>query len=308
VDLLLICGDLFADPYPSMTLVEHLCNLFALCAKRGVEVLMMPGPRDPADLRWAEEAGVRLFSEPGETEVCGVKVLGIPAVPQRKGENLLRRMAASSDASIVMHYGHCVELGSSPDALHLFRRDDIEGLPCQYLALGSHHRMEILKKEGVLKAAYAGTPVGLDFSGQETGPRHVMIGELGPEGVEIMPLRLDSPELLSLEVDCTRKEPESLLKRILKSAESCQLLRISLTGTPTVRCLFLEETLRRSLKGLQWLDVRSEFEAIDLSSEEDEILYRFSETILKPDLDADPVIRHKALELGMKALLGPLEG
>ena len=308
VDLLLVTGDVFSDPCPSMELMENLRSLFAALASRGIEVLILHGPNDPQDPLWAEGTGARVFDKPGELETRGLKIVCLPPVPSRKEENLLRRLSSADPFHVLMHFGHCLDLGSAQDPYHPFRQDDLSGLPCQYAALGSFHGMSLLREEGLPLAAFCGSPMAVDFQSSDRGPRHAIWGEISEAGTRVRPIAIEAPEFMEIELDCTGKAPEAMLKRISKAAEGCRVLRVVLRGVPSVRTLILEDTLRRSLKGLLWLEVCTEFEGVNIPNEEDEILVRFVEKVSKRAAEeGDPAIRQCALEMGIRALSGGME-
>lgn len=108
-----------------------------------------------------------------------------------------------------------------------------------YAALGHYHRpARITDEEGVVRAAYAGSPIALAID--ETGPRHVQVVTVEHNGlhrrVELEPLELDARRLHRIEVSAAGvSSPEGLKSRIDEALETAlvgekDLVIVTLTG------------------------------------------------------------------------------
>jgi len=108
-----------------------------------------------------------------------------------------------------------------------------------YTALGHYHKPGTIEdEEGVVRAAYSGSPIAL--AGDETGPRYVDLVTLEHNGlhrrVEIEPFELDRRRLHRLDVPVDGlSSPESLKARVGEALESSMvgkddLVIVRLTG------------------------------------------------------------------------------
>ena len=132
--------------------------------------------------------------------------------------------------------------GSLPPGKKLtapFSDAELLGWGADYAALGHYHRpAQITDDEGVVRAAYAGSPIALALD--ETGPRHVQIVTVEHNGlhrrVALEPLELDRRRLHRIEVSVSGlASPESLKERIDDALETSivgkdDLAIITLTG------------------------------------------------------------------------------
>jgi len=108
-----------------------------------------------------------------------------------------------------------------------------------YAALGHYHGpAQIVDDEGVVRAAYAGSPIALAID--ETGPRHVQVVTVEHNGmhrrVALEPLELDRRRLHRIEVSAAGvSSPEGLQTRIDEALETAlvgkdDLAIVTLTG------------------------------------------------------------------------------
>lgn len=120
-----------------------------------------------------------------------------------------------------------------------FNDEELLAWGADYAALGHYHRpAKILDGEGVVRAAYAGSPIALAID--ETGPRHVQVVTVEHNGlhrrVELEPLELDRRRLHRLEVSAAGvSSPEGLKTRIDEALETAlvgkdDLVIVTLTG------------------------------------------------------------------------------
>jgi len=304
---LFITGDLFSEPTPSLDSVGWLRTLFLRLRDRKVQVCVLRGRTDPKDPSWAEGTGVRLFQEEAREEVGPCTIHALPPQEARQGENLLRHLVGTEETEFLLYEGHLLDDGHREAECHPFRAEDLARLPYKYVALGGRPSVQVFREAQGTCAAYAGSPFATSFSRGHLGNRFFIRGCIAQDSVQVDPLRLGVPEFGAVDLDCTGRAPEELLGQLEKECRSVSILRVVLEGTPSLRTFSFQDTIRKALSRVVWLDLETHFKGIDLGEDGHALVKRFLQS-LETQGGLDDPTRQVALELGVKALLGSKDG
>ncbi|HBQ21791.1 MAG: hypothetical protein A2Z91_04715 [Deltaproteobacteria bacterium GWA2_38_16] len=247
VDLVLIAGDLFDSPHPSLNLFGTVKAELEKLIDANIPIALIPGTHDnimASDhiYRHPFFEQTILFKEPilKEPKFLDLKEHPIylygmayhPDVPGEYLKNLKRRDMPGIHLGLL--HG---SIQGSPD-WKIYAKDfpvsidELASLNLDYIALGHYHNRMVYSHEGKIIASYTGTPEGKRF--KESGQRYVHLLEF-KEGspLELTPVPINTKTLLEKEIDLfTFPTQTSLAKEILKLSPQKEktLLRIILKG------------------------------------------------------------------------------
>jgi DNA repair exonuclease SbcCD nuclease subunit len=244
----------FQQRYAASSTQRHTpVSIIAPLAAVPVPVFLLPGNHDPLDAAsvfrsatWnaKKPAHVHVIEELGRpVEVQpGVEVAGAPWTSKRPLRDLVAAAADvlapfASGVRVMVAHGVVDTLSPDRDNPAAIRLSDAERAIGEgrfhYLALGDRHSLTGLGASG--RIWYSGTPEVYDFD--EVDPSHVLVVEIGPEGVVTTPHRVGAWRFLEERVDVSSAEGVEALARQLESLPDKErtVLKLGLVGTLTIR-------------------------------------------------------------------------
>lgn len=205
VQLVLIPGDLFEENYVTDDEIRSMRHYFE--ELQPVPVVIAPGNHDRYsklswyNRSWMDQKRVEpwpdnvyifqsgRFESQRLPELDGVRVTGIAYMESRPIKNRMLEsvvMKKKEDHEILLFHGSLERVGVRREKKTLpFSRSELQNQPCSYAAIGHYHEPRLIREEEAdgskILGAYAGAPMGVTLN--DVGARHVLIGELGPDGV-----------------------------------------------------------------------------------------------------------------------------
>lgn len=249
-EFVVVAGDVFESNQVDRRTVGRACEALAAIP---VSVFLLPGNHDPLDAAsvfrsatWSAKkpAHVHVIEELGRpVEVKpGVEVAGAPWTSKRPLRDLVAAAADglapfASGVRVMVAHGVVDTLSPDRDNPAAIRLSDAERAIGEgrfhYLALGDRHSLTGLGASG--RIWYSGTPEVYDFD--EVDPGHVLVVEVGPEGVVTTPHRVGAWRFLEERADVSSAEDVEALARQLESMPDKErtVLKLGLVGTLTIR-------------------------------------------------------------------------
>ncbi|MGH9890730.1 MAG: metallophosphoesterase family protein [bacterium] len=261
-EFVVVAGDIFESNQVDRGTVARACEALAAIPK---PVFLLPGNHDPLDAvsvfrsaSWSvkKPAHVHVIEDLGRpVEVRpGVEVAGAPWTSKRPLKDLVAAAASELDpfaggVRVLVAHGAVDVLSPDRDNPALIRLSDAERAIAEsrfhYLALGDRHSFTRVGDSG--RICYCGTPEVYDFD--EVDPGHVVVAEIGPEGVVTTPHRVGTWRFPKYPADVSSAEDVEALARHLESIpdKGRTAIKLALKGTLTIRQrAHLDETLEHA--------------------------------------------------------------
>lgn len=236
VDMVLVPGDLWDDEEVSQKSLHQLVEAFASIAP--IPVFIAPGNHDfcsPSSMysrsmllargmrQWS--GNVHIFDSPEFTPRFHPERPELVIVGRAFVENVMisERLLGKpverppAEISLLLFHGSLdgyVREGAGKITAP-FSREELLRQNFSYAALGHyHHYQEIRDDAGCIRAAYAGSTAGRTLN--EEGPRFVLIGTVGRNGLEgeLEKVEIDPRRLHALELDVGGADQTGILSRI----------------------------------------------------------------------------------------------
>ncbi|MEW6616202.1 MAG: metallophosphoesterase [Thermodesulfobacteriota bacterium] len=263
VNLFLISGDLFNSPNPSKKDLEFVFETFRMLSDNNVVIFITPGNHDYyiPDGIWDREfsslgRNLHIFTS-SEFETIGlerfkVSVAGCAYNRHQSNSRLFERpeFKISQQNSILLFHGS-YEYPNQEYRDQPFSLEELKRLPFNYIALGHYHRhMEIFSEEKRV-CFYPGVPEGLNLDERNAGKRYVILGEISDHGeVNITIEEVQRKIIEILNIDCTHfQEKDTLEMKIREHAGDNKILKLNLTGKPTMDILETIDELQERFSG-----------------------------------------------------------
>jgi DNA repair exonuclease SbcCD nuclease subunit len=249
-EFVVVAGDIFESNQVDRRTVARACEALAAIP---VPVFLLPGNHDPLDAAsvfrsatWCAKkpAHVRVIEELGRpVEVRpGVEVAGSPWTSKRPLRDLVAAAAdeiapLAAGVRVMVAHGMVDTLSPDPDDPALIRLSDAERAMAEgrfhYLALGDRHSLSRVAASA--RIWYSGTPEAYDFD--EVDPGHVLVVEVGSEGVIATPHRVGVWRFLEEHAEVSSVEDVEALARRLESLPEKEqtVLKLGLVGTLSIR-------------------------------------------------------------------------
>ena len=327
VEAVVLAGDVFDRDLPGQPEAARLAAGLAECS---VPVLVTPGTHDawrPGgvwDRPWP--ANVTVFSEDrwtpvvvGETAFYGLASLGrartgglFGGLPDRVAG--VRFHVGLAHASLLW-----ADVARKVDPKNLpFEEADLDRVFFDYLALGDHHSLRVVRRPGGVVAAYPGSPEGLGFDPAEAGPRHMLLvdlreglpPEITPLPVNLREVFLDEIPLDDLQHESAGDLVEAVRRRLSAAAATNRLARIDLTGVIHHPLGVDPSTLGETTADQYfWLQVRDRTRTMPEAPPASNTIRGAFERRLRARLegaagDEERVVAERALAIGLQALEG----
>ena len=233
VDLFLLAGDLFNDPFPSKTNVEFAKDQFQKLSKNNIKVAVIAGNHDLlepgsvflSDQMKFNDPNIHIFTEnsPWVIEDLDTTVYGVSIATQKSRKSPLSQLSTeSSDKSkIKVALGHgSVEIGGKEADNHPIDPKVIQGSNFGYVALGDWHgKLEVVKN----KSWYSGSPELIDSDQKEAG--NVLVVEVGTE-TKVTPVAVGKRRVVSQEVDLGKYSDFTTLQKDLVEGSGEDIVKI----------------------------------------------------------------------------------
>jgi len=221
VDSLLIAGDLFDDPNPSKSIVTFVIDELKRLKEKNILVFIISGNHDPykKESIWFEykfPSNVIIFDSHGlEPKTVGnLTVYGIAYTNNTK-EPLDNFKAEKSDNfKVGLIHGSTTNIKSEEEPEYSYRpikKLQIDNSNLDYIALGHFH--DLLEIKGKVKCFYSGSPEGLSF--KNSANSSILLVRYSDGKVNVKPIKTAIREFHTLEVDCTKLDNDSELRKIL---------------------------------------------------------------------------------------------
>lgn len=327
--MLLLAGDVFDRDLPAQ---PDAARLAAALSEVSVPVLVVPGTHDawrPGgvwDRAWPSH--VRVFkSGCWEVEVIGdtaFHALGSTGRPLRGAifADLGEPPAASHQVGLAHASMLWADIKDRVDRKnHPFEESELDATFLDYLALGDHHRQRIVTR-GRRVAAYPGSPEGLSFDPAETGPRGMLLVDLGDPGqapavtavgpTNTREITLDSLDLSELEQESGGDLAEAVRRRLKALSGPDRLLRFDLNGVLRHPLpLDLEQVAANLQEDFFALQLRDRTKTLPEAAGDESTVRGAFERRLRARLDgasddSDRLLAERALQVGLQALEGLL--
>ncbi|HHY91472.1 MAG TPA: DNA repair exonuclease [Clostridiales bacterium] len=239
VRLFLISGDLFDNDRVRKSTLEYLVKKFQEIPD--IHVFISPGNHDPYHaksfyqiVQWPEN--VHIFKG-GIEKICpeeGLCVYGAAFSQAYQRSSLFKNFCVEdpNQVNLMVLHGDVVSAGQqsayNPIAAEAIRKSGLD-----YLALGHRHKHSGIEKEGDTFWSYSGNPEGRGFD--ETGPRGILIGEVGKGGCDLEFREICKRKYFEEEIDISSARTyEEVIRAIRERLSDHQtdenLYKIRLTG------------------------------------------------------------------------------
>jgi DNA repair exonuclease SbcCD nuclease subunit len=313
----LVSGDLFDSTQPSPRTVAAVRRACCRLAEAGIRTFIIPGNHDEYETGglWDRETlDAHVFRQPqwegAVLDDLDVTIYGIAFDREHQDRNVIAdfdQEPQTSKAIALVHATYDAGLIES-EQYHRFTLDDLRALPVNYAALGHFHRQISVLDEPQRKAAYPGTPCGLDFAQNDLGPRTIVSGCIEDDGrVAVTPREVPVPQLAVCDIDCTGASKESVWKQIDEVADDQTHVKVNLAGAPSAELASelgaLEDQYRDVARS-----IRVERNYLSLTDVPEDNVYlkafaaEMKQRLAEADDEQKPVLR-QALQLGTTAFL-----
>jgi len=241
VDALLIAGDLFDSPNPSKSIVTFVIDELKRLKEKDIPIFIISGNHDPytKDSFWFNykfPSNIIIFDSNNlEPKTIGnLTVYGL-AYTNNTREPLKEFKAEKNDNfKVGLIHGSTTNIKVEEDPEFSYRpikKVQIDSSNLDYIALGHFH--DLLEIKGKVKCFYCGSPEGLTFKNSPNSC--VLVVEYLDGKVAVKPKKTAIREFHTIELDCTKLDNDSEVRRILeKNKGDNKILRLVLKGSPSL--------------------------------------------------------------------------
>src|SRR3990167_1267222 len=219
---LLIAGDLFDEPNPSKSIVTFVIDELKRLKEKEIPVFISTGNHDPYKkeslwFNYSFPSNVTIFDsnnlEP--KSVGDLQVYGLAYTNNTK-EPLKDFKAEKNDKfKVGLIHGSTTNIKDDDDPEYSYRpitKAQIDNSRLDYVALGHFHDMLQIKSE--VACYYSGSPEGLSFKNKPDSG--VLIVQWNGEKVSVKPYKTAIREFHNIEIDCTKLENDSDIRKTLE--------------------------------------------------------------------------------------------
>lgn len=318
VDVFAIVGDLFDSPRPSTDTFEFAIAELRRLRDAGIDCVVVPGNHDfytPGGIwdhpAWGDTAHV--FKDNSWAKVIvaggGLEVHGVACHELNSDKDVLAQLkqVETSGPSIALLHGSRDREYFRGERCYPFDAAGVDALPVDFLCLGHYHLPAALGKLG--KAAYCGSPEGLDFT--EAGAHSAFVLDLGSRGATTTIIPTGRLVVESERLDCTAfSSTIDIQSAIAARAGADKLLRVVLTGAPPAEVDFdTDELMAELADDFFHLELRDEtvvtdFEQGDAATVKSRFLRRMRALAEQASEPGDVHVISVATRHGLAALQG----
>ena len=249
-EFIVVAGDVFESNQVDRRTIVKACEAMSGIP---VPIFLLPANHDPLDAgsvfrskNWQDRkpAQVQVLEESGRPVQirAGVEVVGAPWTSKRPLTDLVADASVGLDAApgtlrVMVGHGAVDELSPNRDDPAVIHVADAERAIGEgrfhYLALGDRHSFAKVGSSG--RIVYSGTHEAYDFG--EVEPGKVLIVDLGPEGVTVIPRQNGAWRFVSHQAQISTADDLAALARYLDSLpdKDRTIIKLGLVGTLTIR-------------------------------------------------------------------------
>ena len=241
VDAFLIAGDLFDKPNPTKAIVTFVIDELKRLKDKNIPAFIISGNHDPygKDSLWVNSnfpSNVVIFDSSNlePKSIGNITVYGLAYTNNTKEPLKDFKAKDSDDFKIGLVHGSTTDIKSAEEPEYAYRpirKSQIDNSKLDYIALGHFH--DVLEIKGKVKCFYSGSPEGLSFKNNPESS--VLMVKFVDGKVSVKPIKTAIREFHSLEVDCTKFDNDSEIRKILgKNKGENIIFRLILKGSPSL--------------------------------------------------------------------------
>lgn len=241
VDALLIAGDLFDSQNPSKSIITFVTDELKRLKDKKIPVFTISGNHDSCtkDSLWFAHkfpSNVVLFDNNNlEPKTVGnITVYGLAYTNNTKEPLKDFKAEKSDNFKVGLIHGSTTNIKVEEDPESSYRpikKSQIDSSNLDYVALGHFH--DLLEIKGKIKCFYCGSPEGLTFKNKPDSC--VLLVKYSDGRVTVKSEKTAIREFHTIEVDCTKFENDSEIRKILdKNKGDDKILRLVLKGSPSL--------------------------------------------------------------------------
>lgn len=289
VQYVFLPGDLFHTVRPSQNTRAILLRMLRLIPE-STRVFILPGTHDyyTEDGIWddSEFSNYNLFKTDGfscfDFESDCVSIWGVPVFKSGRDKNWFENCPELQDdrINILLYHGDYRGVGREYDKWdYPFELQNIIDSGFDYIALGHHHRQNLISNNGKTIAGYSGSPSAWSYRKSELGTRHYIIGEIDKSGVKIDLRNNECPAIHSYKIDVSQPDISEKTLDEIRDLDKSDIIRMSITsGIDTFNLRVQIDELKTNFRYFDLLEDDAEIENVDPSEN-----YHLKLLILKLD-------------------------
>lgn len=240
VAAVLVTGDLFHSPTPSLGSLAAVVATMRRLEEHGIKVVIIPGNHDPLGansvFQWGDfPRNVHIFLEPELGTYDGIEGLTIHGAPYYAADKTRRLLqgfqvnrALGNNFQVAMLHGTFKGVPVGDEDYSPIYPEDIAESGFDYVALGHYHDYRDCSSPTV-KSAYPGSPVRLGFG--NLAPRRALIVTLDPlEGTSIEPVEIADRRYEVVEQEIGQLSLVDLYEKIRRMADPELCLKVLIEG------------------------------------------------------------------------------
>ncbi len=276
VQYVFLPGDLFNTVQPSQNTRAILLRMLRLIPP-SIKVFILPGTHDYYidDGIWDESkfSNYNIFKEEGfscfDFDDDNISVWGVPVFKSGRDKNWLEERPKLRDdrINILLFHGDYRGTGREYDKWdYPFELKDIVDSGFDYIALGHHHRQNVISRGGITIAAYSGSPSAWSFRKSELGTRYYIVGEVDKSGVNIELRKNESPLIHSYEIDLSKPDISESAINEIGELDKSDIIRMSIsTGEDTFNLRVQIDELKTKFRYFDVVEDEAEIINVDPS-------------------------------------------
>lgn len=265
LDGILIAGDLFDSPYPSQEVLGQVTGTLQQALHASIPIICIPGTHDTSRYPnsvyhhpfWSDITLINTPNMSGYQLMVHdkrVSFYGMDYDPQETSTSwTTTELDPESDLHIALLHGSFkdntewdIQAKDMP-----FTKEDLQGSPFDYIALGHYHRQRAIKIDGHVKAAYSGSTEGKTW--KETGPKGGLLVTIDEnQHVSTEPVYTNTKTIIDRTVTCHHEPDISAITDLIVQSfgqeedPSQTLLNLTLQGT--TECIIDPEYITNHLQ------------------------------------------------------------
>jgi|GEM_PF-425010 len=337
VNVVIIAGDLFDNPYPSATTVEIVTNFVDRLTREGIYVVMIPGNHDylaqggvyqNGDLV-GDNSKLIIFNDPNNTKFkidelnlvvhakpnnsATSKNSPLPFLDKSEGNaDPLPSKAGTTDTKVDGYIHVAVAHGSvdvkgKPADNRPISSEEIEKSGFHYIALGDWHG-SLDVSAGKVKAFYPGSLEPLAIDQKKSG--NVLLVEIAPDATQVKTIKTGQIKIVEIEIDI-EKAGADFIKKIEANIQEFDMAKLlvdlKFVGIRSLKTKIEVDELRSYFSSKVFFMKIEDKSNLELDEEELRkypdytILGKFIKYIQEKK-DVDDKLKQKAIQKGVQLL------
>ncbi len=317
VDVVMIAGDLFDNPYPSKVNVVFVRDLLLKLSKANIKVAVIAGNHDrlePGSVFTSEEMtfddpNIRIFHKDDNMwviEEFDLTIVGVSCALQKSRKSPFSEIKESPKTknNVALLHGSAEFAGREADNYPIAKAE-IDNSLYNYIGLGDWHSMLELKKD---KAYYSGSPELVDSD--QKGAGNVLMIEISDAGTKVSSVKVGKREVMLQDLDLNKFKDVSSLKNAIEEKAGAEVVKlVTLSGLKSlsfkVDIAELEDSLSSKFFYLKISDKSNlQLTAEELAKYPEELLVGRFIKILSAKEGVDKEMMDDAIQYGVSLLTG----